>query len=69
MPRECQYGHPVSKGRLSCENGHRAVLTLKCDVPNCNFVTDPVDPKRMVLAIQLLRMHMQGAHILSMDKN
>ena len=63
MPRECQFGHPVPKQRLCCEHGHTRVVILKCDVPSCSYVTDPpVNPKNITIAIELLKLHMKGAH-------
>ena len=65
MPRECHFGHPVSKGL--CAYGHLRATSLKCDVTACVYVTEPVDPQCLHLAIEMLRLHMVGAH--NMDKN
>ena len=60
--RVCLDGHPVLEGKQFCENGHQRAISLKCSVNNCDFKTEPVAKTEMTLAIELLKLHMKGAH-------
>ena len=60
MTRKCQFGHSVPKGRQKCLDNHSLVVSLKCDVLHCTYVTEPVD--LMKLAVRLFKLHMSEEH-------
>jgi hypothetical protein len=60
MTRECKFGHAVPKGRRKCLENHPLVVSFKCDVPHCTYVTEPVN--LMKVAVGMFRHHMSEEH-------
>ena len=59
MTRECTFGHAVPKGRRKCPENHPLVVSLKCDVPHCTYMTGT---DVMKVAVGMFRHHMSEEH-------
>ena len=64
----CIFGHQISKGSETCSEQHPLGASFGCSLPGCNFVTRPVDMRKLKLAIRMLKHHMMEVHIIESSK-
>ena len=69
MNRICRLSHSIPVDQDRCSEGHPLAASLKCQVTNCNFVTDPILMNKINSAISLLNIHINAAHAHSKNNN
>ena len=62
MPRICRFNHDVPRDKDKCQEGHYMAITLECSVQACKYVTKPVNFESTKFAIEMLKLHIIGAH-------
>ena len=62
MSRICRFYHVVPKDDEKCSFGHYLCATLDCQVRNCKYTTRPSSISDIKPAIEMMKLHMIGAH-------
>ena len=62
MSRICRFYHAIPKDDDKCEKGHFLCATLDCQVKGCMFTTRPHSMSDVKPAIEMMKLHMAGAH-------
>ena len=62
MNRICRLSHPIPVDQDRCPEGHPLAASFKCQMNNCNFITDPIHISKIESAISLLKIHISTAH-------
>ena len=62
MPRMCRFSHSVPDDDEKCHLGHYLATTLECSVAGCRYITRPVNLESIKYAVEMLKLHMIGAH-------
>ena len=62
MSRICRFYHVVPKEEEKCSSGHYLCATLDCQVRNCKYITRPSSISDIKPAIEMMKLHMIGAH-------
>jgi len=62
MNRICRLSHPIPVDQDRCPEGHPLAASLKCQINNCNFITDPIHISKIDSAISLLKIHASTVH-------
>ena len=62
MSRLCRFYHQVPKDAEKCYQGHYLCATLDCQVRNCKYTTRPFSMSDTKPAIEMMKLHMIGAH-------
>ena len=62
MLRICRFYHTVPKDDEKCASGHYLCATLDCQVRNCKYTTRPLSMSDIKPAIEMMKLHMNGAH-------
>ena len=62
MTRLCRFNHLVHKHEDKCSEGHHLCATLDCSVRGCKYTTRPHSIADVKPAIEMMKLHMIGAH-------
>ena len=62
VSRICRFYHVVPKDEEKCSQGHYLCATLDCQVKYCKYTTRPLSSSDVKPAIQMMKLHMIGAH-------
>ena len=62
MSRICRFYHVVPTDEDQCAEGHFLCATLDCQVKGCKYITRPHSSSNLKHAIEMMKLHMVGAH-------
>ena len=55
MLRVCKYSHLVPEDQISCsEGGHPMAVSMSCSVPDCSYMTKPLDMKFAQVTVDVM---------------
>lgn len=62
MSRICRFYHAIPRDEEQCAEGHYLCATLDCQVKGCKYITRPHSMSNLKHAIEMMKLHMAGAH-------